>query len=818
MTPRKAVLPDAYRVLFEANPQPMYVLARDTRVVLAANEAFRALHGLDDIHGLNADDLRPDHERTRFREVIQRANGHLADHGRWVHHRTDGSLLHVDVTTHGLAFDGRDALLILCTDVTGQVHSESLHRAGEQRYRMIFEGSTNAILVTNEDGDVVEANPAACELSGLSRRELLHGSSLRFYAHPEERAYVTAALDSVGRLDNHEFHIRRADGEERICILNASVLQDPGGGRLYVSLLHDITERRQAETALRELADALRLSEALYRTVIESTHDLISIVAYDGTMRFVSPASTAMLGDPASALVGADLFARVHPEDVDRLREAFARGLADPSLRAREVYRFRHRDGRWLWLESVGRNLVEEPSIAGVLVNTRDVTVRKELEMQLLQSQKMEAVGRLAGGVAHDFNNVLTVISGHTQFMLLELEEEDPLREGLTEIQRASQRAAALTRQLLAFSKRQVVQQRPLDLNEVTADLERMLRRLMGEDVEVQSRLGVEPIHITADEGQVHQVILNLGVNARDAMPEGGTFTIETFAEPCCPHCRTSTGGPGGWAVLRAVDSGVGIPPEILDTIFEPFFTTKEKGTGLGLSTVYGIVEQAGGHIHVDSRVGSGTAFEIRFPITAEFPTASAEESAGPPAGGAETILLVEDDLGRPYHRAHRADAQRLPGPGGVGRPAGEEAPGGARTRHRPPAHRPGAPRRKWRETVRVRPRHAPPHPGPVHFRVRRQRAPAACAPPGLRAIPREAVPSDGAGPQGARDSGWGSRDRLSGGGRPATPPGRTRAARRRAPAPSGDRASRRDRSGATRPRRRSQPGARSGWSRRRCG
>jgi nitrogen-specific signal transduction histidine kinase/ActR/RegA family two-component response regulator len=279
-----------------------------------------------------------------------------------------------------------------------------------------------------------------------------------------------------------------------------------------------------------------------------------------------------------------------------------------------------------------------------------DVTERRQLEEQLLQSQKMEAVGRLAGGIAHDFNNLLTAVSGYTELLLSELPEGDPRRESAEEIRQAGDRAASLTRQLLAFSRRQVLEPRVLDLNAAIADMEKLLRRVIGEDIELTSSLDPELWRTRADPGQIEQAILNLVVNARDAMPRGGRLTLETANVELDEKFTRglTTVHPGPHVMLAVSDTGLGMSPELQARLFEPFFTTKErgKGTGLGLSTTYGIVKQSGGSIWVYSEPGQGTTFKIYLPRCEEPLDAAPEAPPVPaiPLTGSETVLLVEDE------------------------------------------------------------------------------------------------------------------------------------------------------------------------------
>jgi len=320
----------------------------------------------------------------------------------------------------------------------------------------------------------------------------------------------------------------------------------------------------------------------------------------------------------------------------------------------------------WEVIRKDGKRVYGEVSVSLIRSSTgepigfrgiaRDITERKRaekemaaLQEQLIQSQKMEAVGRLAGGVAHDFNNLLTVIKGYTQLSLLDLKENNPLWENIQEIQKATERATNLTRQLLAFSRRQILDPKVLDLNSLLRDTEKMLRRMIGEDIELVTRLSEGLGRVKIDPGQFEQVILNLAVNARDAMPSGGKFTIETAnAQSDEGYALTHLGlTPGRYVRLSVSDTGVGMSREVQEKAFDPFFTTKEKGkgTGLGLSTVHGIVTQSGGKIWVYSEPGHGTTFKIYFPTIEEaLDTLNVKNETDSPPRGSETILLVEDE------------------------------------------------------------------------------------------------------------------------------------------------------------------------------
>jgi len=398
------------------------------------------------------------------------------------------------------------------------------------------------------------------------------------------------------------------------------------------------------------LVEALQASKEHYRALIENSADGILLLDPAGTITYTSPASFHILGYSDQEFPGRTLFELVHPEDLQEVRNFFRELLQTPGQTTPAQYRLRHKDGTWRWLEGAVRNALAEPAVQAVVVNFRDITERKRLEEQFLQVQKMEAIGRLAGGVAHDFNNLLTVITGYADFLLDRHPSDlDPSRQDIEQIKKTAERAASLTRQLLAFSRRQVLQPEILDLNALVADMDKLLRRLIGEDIELvtlpQPDLGL----VRADPGQLEQVILNLAVNARDAMPNGGKLTIETanvYLDETYTRQHVDV-KPGFHVMLAMSDTGQGMDGETRSHIFEPFFTTKEqgKGTGLGLATVHGIVNQSGGHIWVYSEPGQGTTFKIYLPrVEASSKPARPGRLLSPVVHGSETILLVEDE------------------------------------------------------------------------------------------------------------------------------------------------------------------------------
>ncbi len=432
------------------------------------------------------------------------------------------------------------------------------------------------------------------------------------------------------------FNVRTKNGEAIDVSLSAVRLSDGTS----IGLMQDITERVSADAALRRNEELLRRAEALAGLASWTLN------VADGTVHTSEQGSRLFGWDPVPHRLD-DLLTLVHLDDRPRVEAAMKAALRGVP------FEMEHRivvGGETKW---VHRRIEPELDPAGDVVRligvSLEVTARRRLEEQFRQAQKMEAIGTLAGGVAHDFNNLLTVILGYSDLLLGNLTSDAPMREPIVEIHTAGERARALTRQLLTFSRQQVLEPKVLDLNAVVADMEKMLRRLIGEDVELATVLEPGLARIESDPGQLEQVLLNLSVNARDAMPGGGRITIETrnVILDSDSADRPSSLHPGEYVLLVVRDTGVGMAPQTKARIFEPFFTTKDPGhgTGLGLAVVHGVVAQSGGHIEVDSELGEGTVFEVYLPAVAEQPsTVKANSAALLLPRGHETILLVEDE------------------------------------------------------------------------------------------------------------------------------------------------------------------------------
>jgi two-component system, cell cycle sensor histidine kinase and response regulator CckA len=452
-------------------------------------------------------------------------------------------------------------------------------------------------------------------------------------AHSYDAVLLDLALpDSAGLSTIESIHL--TDADVPVVILTSheddwlAVTSMQRGAHDY--LLKAESDNATILRALRHARDraefrrTMRDGESRFRALVENSYDVITLVDEHYNILYDSRSITRITGYTPEERLGRGVAGFLHPDDVERIAERFSYCLDHPDEVLHAEFRFLHRDGTYRWGEATGVNRLSDPTVAAIVVNHRDITERRLMqealrhsEDQLRQAQKMEAVGRLAGGVAHDFNNVLTAIFGYTDLLLEQFTEDDVRRADVEEIRKSAERAATLTRQLLAFSRKQVMQPRELDLNAVIWSLEKLLARLVGEDMQLRLDLQADLHTVRADPGQIEQVLMNLAANARDAMPEGGTLRIAT-ANVSVDEERLLRPGlkAGDYATLSVRDQGTGMPTDVRAHIFEPFFTTKDqgKGTGLGLATVYGIVKQSGGGIYVESEAGQGTTFVIYLP------------------------------------------------------------------------------------------------------------------------------------------------------------------------------------------------------------
>lgn len=425
--------------------------------------------------------------------------------------------------------------------------------------------------------------------------------------------------------------------------------------RLSQAVVHAIEEKRVLQERYRA-ERALRESEERYRTLVHTLPDALTLADPEGTILYESPSSLRFFGhDSESEAIGRNVLDWIHPDDHAKAVEAIQTLRSGGNLRGQELVFFK-KDGSTFWGELSASSIRDDQgAVTGFLALIRDISDRKrseeekaQLQAQLLQSQKMDSIGRLAGGVAHDFNNMLSVILGYSELIQTQLNANDPIRNDVEQIEKAGRRAKDITQQLLAFSRKQIIEPTIIDLNELINSIQKNLARLIGEDIDLKFTPGPDLFKIRFDHSQLDQILINLAANARDAMPQGGRLAIETsnvFLDNT--FCREHLGfAAGNYVLLTVADSGVGMDRETLAHAFEPFFTTKAigKGTGLGLATVYGIVVQGGGWIEAESEPGRGTLFRIYFPSIVEDALANPEQEASAIRSGAGNILVVEDD------------------------------------------------------------------------------------------------------------------------------------------------------------------------------
>ncbi len=385
-----------------------------------------------------------------------------------------------------------------------------------------------------------------------------------------------------------------------------------------------------------------------YQLLAENTSDVILIISKTGTLEYVSPSVEGLLGYSRGESEGQPADVAVHRDDRTAFRDHLAEAARGGPRRFQN--RLRRKDGSFVWVEYVMKAVLDPSGRGGtyLVATARDITDRRVLEDSLHQSQKLESVGRLAGGVAHDFNNLLTAILGHSSLIEDDPDTPEGIRAQIVDIRRAAERAAGLTGQLLAFARRQVTQPRTVDVNEVVSGMERLLGRVLGEDVRLRTELSPATWKVRVDPGQFEQVLMNLAVNARDAMPDGGDLRLSAgnVQIPSARYGHVADLSPGDYVAVAVSDSGQGMPPEVIERIFEPFFTTKSvgKGTGLGLAVCHGIIRQAGGQILVDSDLGAGTTFTVLLPRTTETDLQPIQRMAADPGGGGGAVVLVAED------------------------------------------------------------------------------------------------------------------------------------------------------------------------------
>ncbi len=683
-----------YRLMFDGNPTPMWVFDQETLTFLEVNEAAIQYYGYSrgEFLAMCLSDIVAPEDMPAMIEYLHKLlkpehKPGLGFAGNWRHRRKDGSLIDVELKWSPIEFKGRAASLSLITDITERkrvAHRDAVLSQLGQSLSSATSPAEAALIIKEVAEDLfswdaftldlysserdkmypilnIDTDPAGqrfeipvtglgLEPSGRARRVIEHGAELNLR---EEPIAISADAHPIGDTSRASASLALVPIRNRTKVigiltiqsyrLNAYTHQDLGLLQTLADHCGGALERIRAESALRS-------SELLFHSVWENSVDGMRLTNEQGMVVAVNEAFCKLVGMPREEIEGKE-FTVVYAESEQRRRilEKYRQRFRDRSLEKQVERRMTLHDGKAITLEHTN-SFVELRGQAPLLLGLfRDVTAQKRLEEQLRHSQKMEAIGQLAGGVAHDFNNILTVIHGHASLLQGNSAVTGSAARSAVQIGQAAERAAGLTRQLLTFSRRQIMQPRRLDLNDVVNNMTKMLARILGEDIALQLQYSAEPAPVQADAGMLEQVLLNLAINSRDAMPKGGALVlkidvVETESRHPSHHDQPRS---GRFACLTVTDTGCGIPQENLRRIFEPFFTTKEvgKGTGLGLATVYGIVEQHQGWIEAESELGKGTVFKVFLPASPK----PAPKKELPPEeqevlGGKETILVVEDE------------------------------------------------------------------------------------------------------------------------------------------------------------------------------
>jgi PAS domain S-box-containing protein len=637
-----------YRHLIEHATDIIYTHTLDGRLISVNKVAESVLgYSREEFIGKTVFDLvAPEHHELSRRMMEQK----LAV-GSSTHYTIDaitktGARVPLEISTAVIYDEGTPlAIQGIARDVTERQRAAKELSDREHLFRTIIERSSDILAIIDRDTTIKYLSPSFETVLGHNIAAAMEKPGLQL-AHPDDvqlsAGMISKLITENLEFINYEVRVRDADGQYHYMDIRArNLLNDPIIQGIAIDC-RDITERKLHEQALRE-------SEERFRKVIETSGEGIAMRGANGYLTFANERFAEMLGYRAHDLVGKHVDEIIAPEYKKMLRDSLERRKVSGRAETMDM-QFLRKDGtRVDAILAASPMFDEHGAFTGSLGMITDITERKRLEAQLRQSQKIEAVGRLAGGVAHDFNNLLTAIRGHVELLLSEVPEESPVRTDIEEVRKAADRAASLTQQLLAFSRKQMLQPVVLEFDSVVRDMESLLRRFISADTVLIMQLQADGARVRADRSQIEQVLLNLIVNARDAMPEGGEVRVRTEAfEVTDEFARTNPGSvPGEYVKLRVTDTGLGMDQQTLSHVFEPFFTTKDvgKGTGLGLATVYGVVKQSGGYIRVSSQLGQGSTFEIFLPRVRdplhehrEPAPARTEKVAG------ETILVAEDE------------------------------------------------------------------------------------------------------------------------------------------------------------------------------
>jgi len=650
---------ELYEALIEHSVDGLLLTRPDGSVLRASPSACRILgRSEEEIRRLGRNGLLVQDEKLeallREREATGVVQGELA------FLRADGSTFPAEVTSAIIRTGStRRYAYVIFRDVTERARAERALRESEALHRTLFLLAPSGVVLSDVEGRMLAFNERAHAQLGYSSEEFarLAVSELEAGDFPGDHE-VRVARARAGEEVEFETQQRTRAGEIRDVLVRMRALPASDEVRL-LSVWHDITE---ANMARRELSR----SEQRFRALIEHASEVIMVLDVDRAIRFFSPSATEALGFSAKEIIGRPFLDLIHPDDQPSVLEAHECALASGGATERFTCRYLHRDGSWRLLEGIGHNLLDDPSVRGFVVNARDVTRARALEQQARQAQKMESLGRLAEGVAHDFSNLLTVIMSCAETLrALPVGDTPEAQQELREIAGAGERGREFIRQLLAVARRGPSSSASTDLNELLTEHGAWLGRVLGADVELALTLAPSPLRVRCSPGLVQQILLNLATNAREAMPQGGSLTIAVERVEVGPGdaVRPLDLPPGAYVVLRVADTGHGMAPEAKAHAFEPFFTTKPGGhrSGLGLATILGIVGQHGGSVLLESEPGKGTVVGVYLPEQREEGRVPERPGARDMTGW-ETVLLLEDDetLRDTVARALRGNGYRV--------------------------------------------------------------------------------------------------------------------------------------------------------------
>jgi PAS domain S-box-containing protein len=639
-----------FRYLFDQNPTPMWVYELGSLAFLEVNEAAIRHYGYsrDEFLAMRITDIRPVEDVSKLVDVTANRPPGLRYVGKWRHRLKSGSIIDVDISSSSIEFAGRPAVLVVARDITQQTQTEAKLREIEARFLSLIQNAPFVTYVKDTQGRYVFYNRESERVFRMGVRQHF-GTTIRDLTDPTYAAAIDALDQQVVATGEPILQEVRMppDVEYEWALLVKFPIRDESGKIVAIGGFDiDTTKQKRAELALATSEAQRQASEQRFRRIFDLVQEGIWIHV-DGKLQFANPAAARLFGAKSpDDLIGMPVFNIIHPDDRERAMERTRR--LKETLQPLPVTEMRvlGLDGKVRIGELQAAPFLQD-GILHVISSGRDVTAQRDAESRLHQVQKMDAVGQLTGGVAHDFNNLLTVIIGALDFDPQRIPPE--MRPSIDQALRAAERGAALTHRLLAFSRQQMLVSRKVDFNRLIGDMDELLRRTLGEHVEVELRLAHDLWPALADSGQVENSLLNLAINARDAMPEGGKLTIETANVHLDEDYANSNAEvlPGDYVMMAVTDTGTGMPPDVLAHAFEPFFTTKEigKGTGLGLSMVYGFAKQSGGHVKIYSEIGHGTTVRLYLPRSSGLSAAAeASAAAAPRKGGGETILVVEDN------------------------------------------------------------------------------------------------------------------------------------------------------------------------------